>query len=136
MNDGPTPVQDIAFAFSQEPLGPVDWYYPERLTIDTEAAGSLTETSAAKVLGLRLYHLKQVDVPLYVIQTSLGGTNNAVIDAAEAYAKASQIGIKRLTTVNEDPEYAHLDPLLATPSQNAFLKTVIPWIEALPAYKP
>ncbi len=134
VNDGPTPVQDIAFAFSQEPLGPVDWYYPERLTIDTEAAGSLTETGAANVLGLRLYHLEQVDVPMYVIQTSLGGTNNAVIGAAEAYKAASKI--PSLTTVNEDPEYAHLDPLLATPSQNVFLKTVIPWIEALPAYKP
>ena len=73
--------------FSQEPLGPVDWYYPERLTIDTQAARSLTRTPAAKVLGLRLTHLHQVDVPLYVIQTSLGGTDNAVAKAARAYQR-------------------------------------------------
>ncbi|HYA69518.1 MAG TPA: hypothetical protein VED63_12370, partial [Acidimicrobiales bacterium] len=136
VNDGPTPVQDIAFAFSQEPLGPVDWYYPERLTIDTEAAGSLTETPAATVLGLSLDHLSQVDVPMYVIQTSLGGTNNAVIDAAEAYKAASKI--PTLMTVNEASTYAHLDPLLATPAQNDFLTgstSVIPWIEKLPGYQ-
>jgi len=84
VDDGSTPVKDVAFVFSPEPLGPVDWYYPERLTIDTDAAGSLTQTPATTVLGLRLSHLHQVDVPLYVIQTSLGGTNDAVAKAARA----------------------------------------------------
>lgn len=133
VDDGPTPVEDLAFAFSQEPLGPVDWYYPERLTIDAEAASSLTETPAAAALGLRLTHLAGVDVPLYVIQTSLGGTDNAVAQAAVAYQRASRI--PSVTVVNEDRAYSHLDPLLAAPSDNAFLKTVVPWIEALPAYR-
>jgi hypothetical protein len=133
VNDGPTPVQNIAGVFSEEPLGAIDWYYPERLSIDTEAASALTETPAASVLGLSLDHLSQVDVPMYVIQTSLGGTDNAVIDAAEAYKAASKI--PSLTTENEAAVYAHLDPLLATASQNDFLQTVIPWIEKLPAYK-
>jgi len=133
VNDGPTPMQDIAFAFSQEPLGPVDWYYPERLTIDAGAASSLTQTPAADVLGLRLYHLGQVDLPLYVIQTSLGGTDNAVADAAHAYQHESKI--PSVTIVNRYSTYSHLDPLLATPSKNAFLQTVMPWIEHLPAYR-
>jgi len=138
VNTGPTPVQNVADVFSEEPAGPVDWYYPERLSIDTEAAGSLTETPAASVLGLQLTHLAQVDVPMYVIQTSLGGGTDyppgAVIAAAQAYQAASQI--PSLTTVDESATYAHLDPLLATPSQNEFLETVVPWIEALPAYQP
>ncbi len=133
VNDGPTPIQDVAFAFSQEPLGPVDWYYPERLTIDAGAASSLTQTPAADVLGLRLYHLGQVDVPLYVIQTSLGGAENAVVDAAHAYQRESKI--PSVTIVNRYSTYSHLDPLLATPSKNAFLQTVVPWIEHLPAYR-
>ena len=138
VNDGPTPVQNVADVFSEEPLGAVDWYYPERLTIDAEAAGSLTQTPGATVLGLRLTHLAQVDVPMYVIQTSLGGGTDyppgAVIAAAQAYQAASHI--PSLKTVDESATYAHLDPLLAAPSQNVFLQTVVPWIEALPAYQP
>lgn len=134
VNSGPTPAQDIAFAFSREPLGPVDWYYPERLSIDTQAARSLTETPAAKRLGLRLTHLHQVDVPLYVLQTSLGGTDDAVDRAARAYKRESKI--PRVTIVDRASTYSHLDPLLAAPGRNAFLKTVIPWIEHLPGYRP
>jgi hypothetical protein len=133
VNTGPTPAQDLAFAFAQEPLGPVDWYYPERLSIDTEAASSLTQSAAAKVLGLRLSHLHQVDVPMYVIQTSLGGTNNAVARAARAYKKESKI--PSLTIVNRASTYSHLDPLLAAPGRNAFLKTIVPWLEALRGYR-
>jgi hypothetical protein len=133
VNTGPTPAQDLAFAFSQEPLGPVDWYYPERLSIDTEAASTLTQSAAAKVLGLRLTHLHQVDVPMYVIQTSLGGTNNAVARAAMAYKKESKI--PSVTIVNRATTYSHLDPLLAAPGRNAFLKTIVPWLEALHGYR-
>jgi hypothetical protein len=133
VDDGPTPIEDVAFDFAQEPLGPVDWYYPDRLTIDVGAAGSLTQTPAATVLGLRLYHLSQVDVPMYVIQTSLGGTDNFVADAAIAYQKASQI--PSVMVVSRASTYSHLDPLLAAPSHNAFLQSVVPWIEQLPSYK-
>ncbi len=133
VDDGPTPIEDVAFDFSQEPLGPVDWYYPERLTIDVEAAGSLAQTPAATALGLRLYHLSQVDVPMYVIQTSLGGTDNYVASAAVAYQRASQI--PSVTVINRASTYSHLDPLLAAPSHNAFLQSIVPWIKQLPSYK-
>ncbi len=133
VDDGPTPIEDLAFAFSQEPLGPIDWYYPERLSIDVEAASSLTQTPAATALGLRLYHLSQVDVPMYVIQTSLGATDNYVASAAVAYQRASQI--PSVTVINRSSTYSHLDPLLAAPSSNAFLQTVVPWIEHLSSYK-
>jgi hypothetical protein len=130
---GPTPVQDIAYAFSRESLGPVDWYFPQRLSIDVGAASALTETPAASVLGLRLTHLRQVDDPMYVIQTSLGGTDNAVADAAHAYQRHSKI--PSVTVVDKHSTYSHLDPLLASPSKNAFLQTVVPWIEKLPRYR-
>lgn len=133
VNAGPTPAQDVAFVFSQEPLGPVDWYYPQRLSIDTQAARSLTNTAAAKVLGLRLTHLHQVNVPMYVIQTSLGGTDNAVARAARAYKRDSKIPSLRI--VDRASTYSHLDPLLAAPGRNAFLTTVVPWLEALPGYR-
>jgi hypothetical protein len=133
VDDGPTPIEDVAFAFAQEPVGPVEWYFPQRLTLDVGAAASLSETPAASALGLRLYHLSQVDVPMYVIQTSLGGRDNFVASAAVAYQRASQI--PSVTVINRSSTYSHLDPLLAAPSHNAFLQTVTPWIEQLPTYK-
>jgi hypothetical protein len=133
VDTGPTPAQDLAFAFSQEPLGPVDWYYPQRLSIDTQAARSLTETKGAKALGLKLRYLHQVDVPMYVIQTSLGGTDNAVDKAAKAYQRQSKI--PSLTEVDRASTYSHLDPLLAAPAGNAFLATIVPWIKTLPGYR-
>lgn len=133
VDDGPTPIQDLAFDFSQEPIGPVDWYYPQRLSIDTKAASTLTETPAAQALGLRLTHESQVDVPLYVIQTSLGGANNGVAQAAVSFEKASKIPYADV--VNESAQYSHLDPLLAAPSVNRFLITVVPFIEGLPGYR-
>jgi hypothetical protein len=133
VNDGPTPAQDVSFVFSKAALGPVDWYYPQRLSLDTQAASSLTETPAAKVLGLKLHFLHQVDVPMYVLQTSLGGTNNAVDRAARVYQRRSKI--PSLKIVNRASTYSHLDPLLAAPVGNAFLRSVVPWLEALPGYR-
>jgi hypothetical protein len=133
VNDGPTPAQDVAFVFAQEPIGPVDWYYPERLTIDTEAASSLQPTAADTVLGLKVTDESGVNVPMFVIQTSLGGAGNEVEDAALNYQAHSEI--PSVTVVNKAATYGHLDPLLAAPSDNAFISNVMPWIEALPAYK-
>jgi hypothetical protein len=134
VNDGPTPAQNIAFVFAQEPVGSVDWYYPERLSIDTEAASSLQQTPADTALGLKLTDESGVDVPMFVIQTSLGGTNNAVEDAALNFQAHSEI--PSVTVVNKAASYGHLDPLLAEPTKNAFISNVMPWLKQLPAYKP
>ena len=120
----------MARAFSTEPLGPVDWYYPTRLSIDVGAADLLTETPAARVLGLRLSHLSQVNVPLYAIQTALAGANNGLRIAASALKRASRI--PSVTFVDKRASYGHLDPLLAAPAHNAFLQTVVPWLERIP----
>jgi hypothetical protein len=129
VNTGPTPAQNIAAAFAQEPLGAVDWYFPMRLGIDVQAAGTLQQTPAAQYLGLHLLHLHQVDVPLYVIQTSLGGTDNAVANGAKQYQRESKI--PSVEIVNRASTYSHLDPLLAAPAHNAFLQTVVPWLNRI-----
>jgi hypothetical protein len=84
------------------------------------------------VLGLKLTHLSQVNVPMYVIQTSLGGANNNVAKSAASYKAHSKI--PAVTVVNRAATYGHLDPLLAAPARNAFLQTVVPWIEKLHGY--
>jgi hypothetical protein len=129
VNDGPTPVQNVADVFAQSPLGGIEWYFPERLNIDSEAGSDLQETPAATALGLHLTHLRQVDVPLYAFETSLGGAHNQVADGAMAFKKASRI--PSVTIVNRSSTYSHLDPLLASPSQNAFLRTVVPWLKKI-----
>ena len=66
-------------------------------------------------------------MPLYAFQTALGGTNNGVVGSAEAYKSESKI--PSVTTVSRTDTYSHLDPLLASPAQNDFLKTVVPWLD-------
>jgi len=48
--------------------------------------------------------------------------------ARSAYAYRAQSKIPSVTVVSRTSTYSHLDPLLATPSQNAFLQTLVPWL--------
>jgi hypothetical protein len=129
VDDGITPIQDLADAFSIEPLGPIDWYYPARLSLDVEVAASLRSTPASRYLGLSTPFLHQVDVPYYAFQTSLGGTGNSVADGARAYQRLSRV--PSLEIVDRKSTYSHLDPLLAAPAHNDFLKTVVPWLKRI-----
>jgi hypothetical protein len=131
VDTGITPVENVADAFAQAPLAAADWYYPERLSIDAGAAATLRQTPVATYLGLRLMDTAQVDVPLYAFQTSLGGTDNAVADGAHYFQAHSKI--PSVTVVSRTATYSHLDPLLATPSRNAFLRTAVPWLTKIGA---
>jgi hypothetical protein len=129
VDDGITPIKNVIDTFAQTPLAAAEWYYPERLSIDAGASAPLQQTPVAAYLGLRLLHTAQVDVPLYAFQTALGGTDNGVVGSAEAYKAESKI--PSVTTVSRTETYSHLDPLLASPDQNDFLKTVVPWLDRL-----
>ena len=85
----------------------------------------------ATYLGLRLFDTSKVDVPIYAFQTSLGGTDNAVADGAHYFQRHSRI--PSVTVVSRTTTYSHLDPLLATPSKNAFLQSAVPWLKRLGA---
>ena len=127
VDDGPTPLENLVKAASIEPLGFVDWYFPARLSVDANAGRRLKQTAVTRYLGLELGHLKQVDVPYYVIQTSLGGAGNALANGAKFYKRESRI--PSIKIVDTSKIYSHLDPLLATPSKNRFLQTVVPWLK-------
>ncbi len=131
VNLGLTPIQNVADVFAQAPLAAADWYYPERLSIDAGAAATLTQSPVATYLGLRLFDTGKVNVPLYAFQTSLGGTDNAVANGARYFQKHSLI--PRVTVVSRTSTYSHLDPLLAAPSKNAFLRTAVPWLKRIGA---
>ncbi len=123
---GITPVERLAAGFGQEPGNGIEWYFPRKLTIDTNGANALVQNDVADYLGLRLLHQRRVDVPLYAIQTDL--TSGRVLKGANAFIDTARTTRKESRLVNADPEQSHLDPLLAAPGQNAFFKTVTPFL--------
>jgi pimeloyl-ACP methyl ester carboxylesterase len=123
---GVTPVGRLAATFGQEPTNAVEWYFPKRLTIDTNGADQMTQNDVANFLGLRLLHARQVNLPLYAIATDLAGAH--VLDGARNFIRLSRTTRRESMLVNRNPLMSHLDPLTAAPQRNAFLKTVVPFL--------
>jgi hypothetical protein len=123
----PTPIANLADAFSLEPLGAIEWYYPARLSIDVGVGSSLRTTAAARALGLRIEHVRDVNVPLYAFGASLAGRDGALKIASQRYKRLSRI--PSVTYVDRAATYSHLDPLLADPQRSAFVATVVPWLK-------
>ncbi len=127
VDGGVTPVSRLAETFGQEPTNAVEWYFPKRLTIDTNGADQMTQNDVANFLGLRLTHTRKVNLPLYAIATDLAGAH--VLDGARNLIARSRITKKQSRLVNRNPQNSHLDPLTAAPRTNAFLKTVVPFLD-------
>ena len=122
-----TPIQDFAKAFSREPGNATEWYYPNRMILDTAAANALKPTPASKFLGLRLTHTRQIDIPLYAFQTEL--TDGGVLRGARRLIKSSKI--KRTKLVDASAGTSHLDPVLAPAKSNRFEQTVTPFLQRI-----
>jgi pimeloyl-ACP methyl ester carboxylesterase len=125
---GVTPVGRLAATFGQEPTNAVEWYFPTRLTIDTNGADQMAQNDVASFLGLRLTHTRKVNLPLYAIATDLAGAH--VLDGARNLIRLSKIKRSQSMLVNRNPLMSHLDPLTAAPKTNAFLKTVVPFLDS------
>jgi pimeloyl-ACP methyl ester carboxylesterase len=126
VDGGVTPVSRLAATFGQEPTNAVEWYFPKKLTIDTNGADQMTQNDVANLLGLRLMHTRKVDLPLYAIATDLAGAH--VLDGAHNLIRRSRITRRESMLVNRNPLFSHLDPLTAAPKANAFLKTVVKFL--------
>jgi pimeloyl-ACP methyl ester carboxylesterase len=126
IDGGATPIARLAATFGQEPSNGIEWYFPRRLTIDTNGADQLLQNDVAQFLGLRLLHSKKVDDPLYSIQTDL--TNGEVLAGSRAFIRRAKTTRKESVLVNADPEQSHLDPLMAAWKTNEFFKTVVPFL--------
>src|SRR6185503_4845175 len=111
-----TPIKRFSRTFAANDPNATEWYYPRRLLLDIDAASSLKMTPAARYLGLRLRHARQIDVPTYAYSTTL--TSGAVARGARRLVKRSRIGTARVV---DDRSAAHLDPLSAAPARNRFL---------------
>ena len=122
VDGGATPVARLAATLGQEPSNGVEWFFPRRLTIDTNGADQMRQNAVARFLGLRLKHTAQVNLPLYAVQTDL--TQGHVLRGARRFIGRSATTRRESVLVNADPEFAHLDPLTAAPQRNAFFRTV------------
>jgi len=125
-NTGPTPIQNVASGFFQEPGNFTEWYFPARLTLDLDGANLLSRNPTTNFLGLRTWHRAEINVPLYAEETRL--THGRVLRGARRLFHSSHI--PRATYVDV-PNSSHLDPLLAAPSKNTFLRTVVPFLRSL-----
>jgi len=122
VDGGITPIANLAKTFGQEPANATEWYFPRRLTIDTNGANEMRQNDVARFLGLRLKHTKQIDVPIYAFQTDL--TDGGVLRGARALVKRAKTAKRDSMLVDGAPEQSHLDPLTAAPGDNEFLDTV------------
>ncbi|HSD23410.1 MAG TPA: hypothetical protein VLB79_03700 [Solirubrobacterales bacterium] len=127
VDGGVTPVSRLAETFAQEPSNAVEWYFPKRLTIDTNGADRMSANDVGNFLGLRLFHTRKVNLPLYAIATDLAGAH--VLDGARNFIRRSRTTRRESMLVNRNPQNSHLDPLTAAPRTNAFLKTVVPFLD-------
>jgi hypothetical protein len=126
-----TPIRRFARAYSADAPNAAEWYYPRRLLLDFDAASDLRMNKAAKLLGLRLEHGREIDLPLYAFSTDL--TKGRVARGARRLARISPI---HKPVVVDDRRTSHLDPLSAAPETNHFLETVVPFLKRLSAARP
>ena len=77
-----------------------------------------------------MWHIKDVNIPYYAFQTSLSGSRDGVVNGAKNFAARSKVPKGGLVIVDAKTTTSHLDPLLAAPATNDFLKTVIPFLKS------
>ena len=122
-------VQRACAGFTQEPGNGIEWYFPERLSIDLiRAMQYVRRTPVTDYLGLRPWHLREIDTPLYFFETGLSKGQGA--KGTRRFFHSSSIPS---ATIVSDPRMGHLDPLLDVPRHNRFAKTVVPFLREVTA---
>ncbi|MFN8112802.1 MAG: hypothetical protein U0R51_06335 [Solirubrobacterales bacterium] len=102
------------------------WYHPAKLSIDSGAINNGVDNPAQAVYGDHATMGDRVKLPMYSFDTSLG--NGRVADATRQLAEQSNVPGSWVTTIKRTKTFAHIDPISAAPSKNAFLQTVVPFL--------
>jgi pimeloyl-ACP methyl ester carboxylesterase len=132
-----TPIRRYAEMLSGTGLRSSDgseWYFPERLTIDTGAVAEGNANPAQEVLGEHAIFGHELPASLKILAIDseldkfLGGGNT--LQAAEILAEQSGIPAENLTLIDEEGAYAHNDPAGAYPD-NEFFAHLVPFLEGL-----
>jgi pimeloyl-ACP methyl ester carboxylesterase len=135
-----TPLRRYAEMLSGTGLSMVDgeeWYFPERLTIDTGAVADGNANPAQTVLGEHAIHGSELPSSLHIlaINSELDkvfgfGSSGGTLGAAEVLAEQSKLPSANVTLVNVEATYAHNDPAGAYPN-SAFMNGLVPFLEGL-----
>jgi len=125
-----TPIARFATMFSgagiQNTDG-VEWYFPQRLTIDTAAVDNGNANPAQSVLDVDAtmgHHLPK-NLLIYAFGARLGGAS--IPADAQMLAQQSGIPMSNLTLENYQSTYSHNDPAGAYPT-NAFFQNLVPFL--------
>ena len=120
-----TPIGNLARFLGRQPVNGIEWYFPKRLTLDVDGASTLPARGSrmARLLGLRTFHAKTIDVPLYSFETDL--TNGRVSRGARRLAELADLPLEDRVFVDGSRNTSHIDPLTAAPDRSEFLETVV-----------
>ncbi len=122
-----SPIARVSDFWAAQPVNGVEWYFPQRLSIDVDGASELRRNAVTRFLKLRPWHLRRVNVPLYAFETDLA--DGRVLRGARRYISRSRVPRRASTLVDRGSTTSHLDPLTAAPETNDFLKTVVPFLK-------
>jgi pimeloyl-ACP methyl ester carboxylesterase len=133
-----TPIQRYAEMLSAWPLMNTDgeeWYFPERLTIDTRAVAEGNANPAQEVLGEHATHGHDLPTSLHILAINseldkVFAPGGGTLKAAEILAEQSKIPSENLTLIEVENTYAHNDPAGAFPN-NEFVSHLVPFLEGL-----
>ncbi len=112
-----------------------EWYFPERLTLDTGAVADGNENPAQKVLDEHAIYGHSLPTSLRILAISteldkLLGAGFSTLTAAEVLAEQSGIPKENLTLIDEEDAYSHNDPNGAYPN-NALVEDLNPLLKEL-----
>ena len=126
-----TPITRYAEMFAGSGVDGADgseWYFPQRLTIDTGAVGDGLANPAQQVLGVDATMGRNLPkaLDIYAFGARLGGAG--VLTDAQGLAAESGIPAKNVMLINRASTYAHNDPAGAYP-RNAFFSGLVRFLE-------
>ncbi|HWX95974.1 MAG TPA: hypothetical protein VNZ01_03895 [Solirubrobacteraceae bacterium] len=133
-----TPIQRYAEMLSGTGLLFADgeeWYFPERLTIDTGAVAEGNANPAQEVLGEHATHGHELPTSLHILAINseldkVFAPGGGSLKAAEILAEQSKIPTENLTLIDVENTYSHNDPAGAYPN-NEFVSHLVPFLEGL-----
>jgi pimeloyl-ACP methyl ester carboxylesterase len=131
-----TPIKRFAQMFSGAGIASIDgteWYFPQRLTLDTEGVNNGLPSTTQRVLGLKTTMGRRLPRKLliYAFGARLTGPGHVLLQVTRQLAGNSHIPARNLTLVNR-PGYAHNDPAGAFP-HNVFFSHLIRFLSRVAA---
>ncbi len=119
LDDGPASLDDVARAYGNPEVAMWEWFWPNRLSLDLEAIDPFAPSDVTDLLGLRLTHGREINVPLYVFATS--STHGSVTASAKWFVAHSSVTD---AIYDGDDAMTHIDPLFARSEANRCLQTL------------